>query len=114
MLEEILAMVGNYESRSVGYWCSELDKSCMLSTALVTDGVKPFESAMAHPSYNGGQIIILEAYDTKEQAQAGHEKYLAIAKADGWPDEITERNNSEVGLLLESLDGFAIHTRQRK
>ena len=48
---DYFSMAGNYDERKVGRWDSG-DRLKMVSTCSVTDGRKPFETAIAHPAYN--------------------------------------------------------------
>ena len=45
-----------------------------VDTASVNDGNHPYETGIEHTEYNDGAWIIVEAYDTKEDAQIGHDK----------------------------------------
>ena len=55
----------NYESRSLGRYEED---NLFVSTALVTDSDDPYETAIAHPFYNEGTIVIVETYDSKDDA----------------------------------------------
>lgn len=72
-----------------------------ISTARVTDGRQPYETAVKHPGYRDGEIVIVEAYDDPETARAGHEKWVGIMKNP--PDELTDCNNSYISQLYTEL-----------
>lgn len=88
---------GNYAERCVGRWDDE-DK--MVSTARVSDGAKPYETAFAHPDYNDGIMVIVEAYNTREEAKAGHEKWLKVMTEGPLPDLLFDCLNSELASLI--------------
>lgn len=104
MLFDFLKDFDNYESRMVSRWDSE-DKTKMVSTAAVSDGREPFETAVAHPSYNDGKMIIVECYRTKEKAEKGHQKWLDLMLSDKLPLTLTDCANAAVGQLLDSVGG---------
>ncbi len=70
-----LDMMGNYEERKVDNYSKD---GLEVDTAAITDSSKPFETAVKHPAYNGGEWISVELYDTKELAQKGHDKWVAV------------------------------------
>src|SRR5437016_4885712 len=39
-------------------------------------GVKPYETGIKHPLYNDGRWICVAAYDTPEEARAGHDRWV--------------------------------------
>ncbi len=95
--------IGNYSQRVVGRYDSD-DGDKMVSTARVNDGRKPYETAFQHPEYNDGNMVIVEAYDTKEQAAEGHDKWLKVMTEGPLPDVLVDCQNSEVSSLLNSAD----------
>ena len=84
-------MMGNYASRKVARF--EKD-DLMVSTCSVTDADKPYETAVAHPSYNDGKIVIVEDYNTVEEAQTGHDKWVKTMTAKKLP--ATLRGNGSI------------------
>lgn len=68
--------MGNYEDRKVDRF--DVSDNFFISTAEVTDSDDPYETAIKHPAYNDGIIIIVETYKTKEEAQEGHNKWVKI------------------------------------
>jgi hypothetical protein len=75
---DFLNMLGNYESRKVkNYKGNDCEgNKFTLDTCSVTDSVQPYETAIAHPFYNNGQWVILQSYDTREEAEKGHNKWF--------------------------------------
>ncbi len=95
-------MAGNYEDRKVDRHDGE---NFFISTARVTDGQKDYETAVAHPNYNDGKIVIVEMYDTKEEAQTGHDKWVGFMSSDSLPLKLIDCSNSGVSQLLEMFGG---------
>lgn len=86
-----LGMMGNYEARKVARY---EENDILVSTCGVTDGRKPFETAVAHPDYNDGGIVVVESYSTKEKAQAGHDKWVKVMTSKDLPATLTDIINS--------------------
>lgn len=63
----------NYDDRVVGR--DEFDWG-YISTAQVSDGRQPIETAIGHEEYNNGKLVIVEAYDTVEEAKVGHARWI--------------------------------------
>lgn len=51
-----------------------------MGTCAVTDSEEPFETGICHPNYNSGKWVIVEMYNSKERAQAGHDKWVKILR----------------------------------
>jgi hypothetical protein len=91
---EFLDMMGNYEQRKVDRF--EKD-ALIIDTASVTDGEHPYETGVCHPKYNDGDWVIVESYDTNEDARAGHARWVARMTGDNLPDSLDECSNAEIG-----------------
>ena len=65
-----------------------------ISTVSVTDGRKTFETAIKHPEYNGGDMVIVDCYDTVEEAEAGHRAW--VKTMENPPEELIDIANSEI------------------
>lgn len=113
MFGNMLSMLGNYESRKVGRWNSE-DGTRMVSTCSISDGKHPFETAFQHEDYNNGEMIIVEAYDTKESAKNGHDKWVTIMTEGQLPDELVDCCNSEASKLAIRFGNPAVFKRTKK
>lgn len=96
------SMADNYEDRKVDRY--EADKM-IIDTASVTDGNQPYETGICHPEYNNGDWVIVEAYDTKEEAQEGHNKWVARMTSGNLPSSLKDCQNSGVSQLLDLVDG---------
>jgi hypothetical protein len=83
-----LDMAGTHEQRAVANY----EKNGVeFDTCLITDYPDtPYETGMAHPDYNKGRWVIVEAYKTKEEAQAGHDKWVALYEEGNLPSEIDD------------------------
>ena len=97
---EFLSMLGDYEQRKVA--CYDED-GVFVSTAAVCDGRKPFETAVEHPRYNDGKLVIVECYDTREDAEKGHKLWVRLMTAKRLPTVLTDCTNAEVSQLSKLL-----------
>ena len=70
-----LDMMGTYESRKVDNYESE-NGVFVIDTAMVTDGDYDYETAVTYEGFNEGKWMIVEQYDTKEEAQEGHNRWI--------------------------------------
>ena len=101
MLTDMLGMMGNYEERKVALYN---EYGLCVSTAKVTDGDHPFETAIQHPQYDRGNHITVEAYDSREDAQSAHTKWVTVMTSDNLPESLTDCQNSEISQWLEPED----------
>lgn len=77
-----------------------------ISTCRVTDGAKPFETAVMDSRYlydgkpnEADAMIIAETYDSAEDAKIGHERWRDLMLATEPPAKITDCNNGFSGVL---------------
>ncbi len=104
---------GNYKERVVGRddypWG-------FISTARVSDGAKPFETAIKCDKYvrrhdkREGLMCIVEAYDTREQAEKGHAIWLKAMTSKILPKTLTDCCNAEVAQLASSASEHDYNT----
>jgi hypothetical protein len=99
----LIGMMGTYEDRCVSRWMSE-DETTLVSTARVYDGSQPYETAICHPSYHDEEYIIVEAYDTEEQACEGHDKWEKIIKNGPLPDVLVDCQNAEISKMIDKKE----------
>lgn len=97
-----MLMAGTYESRKVGR--DDFDWG-FVSTAAVNDSSKPYETAVEHRSYNGGEMVIVEIYDTKEAAAKGHAKWVKTMTADTLPKVLRDVSTAGIAELLDAVGG---------
>ena len=95
MLFDFLSMANNYEQRKVAN--TEIN-GAVIDTCAVTDSTKPYETGICHPAYNGGRWVIVEEYSSKEEAQAGHDKWV-LTFTDKLPSQLTDVGTSEINQL---------------
>jgi hypothetical protein len=97
--------MGNYETRKVGN--DKFDWG-FVSTCRVSDGRKPYETAVEHNRYvradgKRDEMCIVENYDTREEAEKGHAKWVAAMTGKDLPATLTDCCNSEVAEMLEAV-----------
>ena len=96
--------VGNYESRCVGRFDNE-DSTIMVSTAAVSDGNQPYETAVRHPDYNDGHMVIVEAYDTRDDAKQAHDWWVEVITSEPLPEKLTDCGNAIISQMIEATGG---------
>lgn len=101
MFEFMLDMF-NYESRVVGRWDSETGDR-MVSTARVSDGRDPFETAFQHPDYNDGKMVIVESYGNEREASEGHERWVNVMTVGPLPDVLVDCANAGIAQVAQAL-----------
>jgi hypothetical protein len=98
--------IGNYSSRKVARddfaWG-------FVSTASMSDGEKPYETAVCSREYGKehdisqvDEMIIVEAYDTREEAEAGHKRWVETMTTNP-PDKLVDCCNSEVAQARRAM-----------
>lgn len=93
---------GNYESRAVARF--EKD-NMIIDTASVSDGEHPYETGVCHPEYNDGKWVIVEAYDTKQDAQRGHDAWVAKMTSQTLPVALRDCCNAGIASLYDAVGG---------
>lgn len=75
----------------------------IVSTAKVNDGIQLFETAVSSKEYGNSRYIVVESYDTREEAQEGHNRW--VQKMTTCPPSIlVECQNSITSQLLDQED----------
>ena len=95
-------MIANYEDRVLSRY---QDDVLIVSTAAVTDGKDPFETAVCHPFYNNDEMIIVESYKTRQEAYYGHKKWVNKMLSDNLPEYLDDCCNSHISNLCRILVG---------
>lgn len=93
-------MLDNYEERKVDRF--EKD-DLIISTANVTDSSKPYETAVAHPSYKNGNFLVVELYDTIEKAKEGHNQWVDKMTSDELPESLKDVGTCDVVKFASDL-----------
>ena len=92
-----------YKDRQVATWPE--NENWVVDTCRVTDNKsKPFETAVRHERYNGGLMVIVEEYTTKELAQVGHDKWVTLMSAVKLPDSLTDVSTCAIARLLKDAE----------
>ena len=68
----------------------EWDISLVVSTIQASDTDHPYETAVSHFELNPGRWTVVEEYDSLEDAQAGHEKWIARMTGDDLPEKLED------------------------
>lgn len=106
-----------YDERVVDRF-EDAENEILVSTALVTDAELPYETAIAHPEYNEGKIIVVETYGTKEFAQEGHNRWVKTITTEPLPENLTCKGVAASALILDAFSdddlGWRIFPRKRK
>ena len=98
-----MADFGNYESRKVARFDADWG---FVSTAEISDSDAPFETAVCHSSYrDDGKMVIVENYYSREDAEAGHAKWVKKMTAKRLPKKLVEAGLSGIGQLCNALGG---------
>lgn len=96
-----IKMIGNLEERMVDRYETE---GLTVSTVLVYDGVKPYETAIKSPMYNNDEWIVVQNYDSKEEAQEGHNQWVSKMTSSNLPDCLEPCTNSFITQMLVDLE----------
>ena len=76
-----------------------------------------YETAVEHPEYNNGKLIVVEEYDNKAAAQVGQLKWIEIMTAEVLPEVLIDRSTCMIKVFGDFLEGDNerhIHHRQVK
>ncbi len=103
MLFDFLKDADNYEDRKVDRYDGK--NGLCIDTVRVSDSDKPYETGIKHLSYNDGDWVIVEMYDTKEDAQTGHDIWVKKMTADKLPDELVDMSLAEAATLSFEIGG---------
>lgn len=94
----LLSMMGNYQERAVARFEAE-GGDLIVDTCAVTDSSRPFETGVKHPRYNDGAWVIVELYDTREEAQAGHQRWVETMTRPELPPSLLDVSTAEIAEL---------------
>jgi quinol monooxygenase YgiN len=99
---DFMSMTGNYENRKVSRF--ELGK-LIVDTCSVTDTGHPYETAVAHPQFNDNKWIVVEQYDSREDAVKGHNKWVeTMTSRDKFPHTLKDVCTSTVCEMLRAIN----------
>ena len=83
-----------------------------VSTKRVWRGDRPIETEVAHPCYDDGTPIGVEAYDTDEAAREGHHRWVRTMTGDELPETLTEICNSSLAKFFVSVGVETVFPKQ--
>jgi len=112
ILRQMLKMTSNFGThafRNVDHY--ERD-GVMVDTSRVFDGGLPFETGVAHPQYNGGLVMILEAYRTRDEARIGHRRWVSVMTGLEPPERLEDCYNAASARLLKAMGEKLIYNRK--
>lgn len=93
-------MAAPYEQRKVAKY--EKD-GLIVDTAAMNDTEHLYETAVKHPDYNNDKWVIVKEYDSKEEAQTGHDKWVKIM-TENPPEKLIDVSTTDLRKLVNSLD----------
>lgn len=102
MFKDMMDMMGNHEDRKVGTYNED---GIFVDTCFVTDADQPYETAVVHPNYNGGSMVIVEMYRSLNAAERGHAKWVAVMTGKDLPAHLKDVGTSGISQLLDSVAG---------
>lgn len=83
----------DYDARKVNRY---EDGNLLVDTCAVSDSAQPYETAVAHPAYNDGMIVIVEMYDSIEEAKDGHLRWVKAMTASGLPHSLCDVSTAKI------------------
>lgn len=100
---DFLNMANDYKERNVGNYKEGED--LIVDTSRVTDGALPYETGISSTDYKdlGDNWVIVEAYNSKEEALIGHEKWVKIMKENP-PEKLTDCYNAGIAEFAKAMD----------
>lgn len=99
---DFFSMADNYEQRKVGRFDADWG---FVSTCEVNDADKPYETAVEHPDYNDGEMVIVETYDTRDEAEHGHARWVDTMTAEVLPETLRDNGSAEIAMMLDAVAG---------
>ena len=104
-------MEGTYEDRVVG----RLEEDGLLvSTAEVSDSLHPYETAVSHAEFNEGKLVIVEEYDSKDEAREGHKRWVEAMTGEVLPDKLSDVSGCGIASFVKALESEDCSTHWRK
>lgn len=109
---DFMGMFTNHETRAIDRYD---EGDLFIDTCAVMDSEQPYETAVAHPAYNDGKLVIVEMHDTAEKAQAGHRQWVEKMTAENLPDNLRDVSTATIASLCAAVsenDDWRTHERQ--
>ena len=98
---DFMNMADNYEERLVENYTKG---GLQVDTCAITDSDQPFETGILHPKYNNGNWVIVQMYDTKEEARTGHALWVKLMTAKKLPNKLEDVSTCEIAKLINFLE----------
>ena len=73
----------------------------LVDTCSVTDSEHDYETAVSHPAYNDDKWVIVEVYNTEEEARMGHDKWVSVMTATKLPDRLFDVSTATIARLCD-------------
>ena len=64
-----------------------------------------YETAIAHPSYNNGEFVIVQLYKTEEETIIGHENWVTKMMQKKLPEVLIEVGECQITKMEDSACG---------
>lgn len=96
-------MGNDYEQRKVEN--SVLENGAEIDTCSVSDSAQPYETAVKHTHYNGGKWVIVELYDSKQEAQEGHNRWVVTMSANPLPKTLRDVSSAGIAQFVDVFGG---------
>jgi hypothetical protein len=96
-----MGMTDNYEDRLIK---NTKAGKAEIDTAAVGDSDQPYETGIKHPLYNDGGWVIVEMYDSKEDAKKGHQEWVDIFSKDELPNNLKDVSTFDVKQMFGGDD----------
>ena len=93
---------GNYNERKVARF-PEGSTEWLVDTAAVSDSDQPFETAVKHPAFNDGKMVIVELYPTRADAEKGHARWVKKMTAKKLPLSLEDVSSCGAAQMLDAL-----------
>ena len=108
---EFLDMFGTYAERKVA---RTEKKNVIIDTCSVTDSDQPYETAIKCDLYKNG-FIVVQMYETKEEALEGHETWCKIfSDVSKFPESLKDVGTSDECKLADAFSGVSVYKKKRK
>lgn len=71
----------------------------IIDTTKVSDSEEPYETGIKHPAYNEDKWVIVEMYNSIQEAQKGHDKWIKVMTKPNLPKQLEDVSASFIAAL---------------
>jgi len=103
------SMADNYEDRKID---NTIINETEIDTVAVYDSEQPFETGIKSSLYNDNQWIIVEMYDTKEEAIIGHKKWCLMFESKKFPPHLEDVSTAEIKILADAFSNKSYNIKK--